>query len=103
MGEMPEYPSQEAWDRAAKLGETLVRRHVGGAAVRRLKRGAHSADTIALVMGALVATGQALAAASNPDAVGVMEEMAVAHVRGAIRGADKPINADGSEWSSGGA
>jgi hypothetical protein len=51
------------------------------------------------LFGAMTAAAQAIARIAGGEAGVEIEEWALAHVRGAIRGADGPLNADGSPWT----
>ena len=54
---------------------------------------------LAIGFGALCAVGEYLRVASDPNGVAVLEQMALAYLRGAIRGADGPVRDNGQPFT----
>jgi hypothetical protein len=92
-------PDPDAWDRAAKAGEAAVRRAVGNAALRQIKRAAGPYADLGVALGALVATGDLIRGLTAGGNQRVTETMAAAYLLGALRGADQPLNPDGSPYT----
>ena len=91
----------EAWERAGLVGEKLARKHVAALIMRRLDRGAHPGDAVAVVLGVISecsAMIRVLAVSKDDVTIAVLERAMTAHVRGAIRGAEIPLNEDGSPY-----
>lgn len=65
---------------------------------RMLKAGKLPEEQIGAVLGALVAIGDLMFHLSANGDRRVMETLGMAYLRGAIRGEDGPVNADGSEY-----
>lgn len=91
---MIDYPTESAWQRAGERGERAVRSALATLVIRMAKPGENAALTIASGYGALVAIGGYLRALSGPDNH-VAEQLAMATLRGALRGAEGPIHDDG--------
>lgn len=91
--------SPEAWERACRSGENAVRKALGPATMRQIKSGAGTEAHLAPAIGALVAIGDLLFHLSTHGDRWVMETLAVAYLRGAVRGEDAPVNEDGSAYT----
>lgn len=94
-------PPEEQWQRASKVGERVIRTAIQEKIMRRLQRGAHPYDALAMMFGAMTSLAQATRALSKgtPEATSVLEQNILAYVRGAIRGLDGPVNEDGSPFT----
>lgn len=92
-------PDAAAWDRVAKRGDRAVRSALTETALRLAKREAGPHAPLAVGLGALVAVGEFLAVITKNGSARVTEELSMAYLRGALRGADKPLNADGSDYT----
>lgn len=96
-----EFPTEDEWQRAARIGEDLVRKYVAPLMLRRLDRGAHAADPVPIALGVLTATSrllQGLADPERPEAAMIFEQVALCTVRGGLRGADAAIEDDGTPY-----
>jgi hypothetical protein len=90
--------SPEVWQRRCEAGEKAVRKALGPTIMRQIKAGAGTEDQLGTVLGALVAVGDLMFHLSANGDRRVMEAIGIAYLRGAIRGEDGPMNADGSEY-----
>jgi hypothetical protein len=96
---MADLPDTAAWDRIAKAGDRAVRKAITPAVMRAAKREAGPYAALAVGMGALVAVGNLLRVVTMGGDQRVVEEMTAAYLRGALRGADEPLNADGTPYT----
>ena len=99
MADHDELGSAEAWEAAARAGEQAVRRAIGNAAIRKMKQKAGPYADLGVAVGALVAVGGMIAVVTKGGDQRVAEEMAMAYLRGALRGDDQPLNADGTLYT----
>ena len=95
---IPPMPSAEEWERCCQQAETAVRNALNGLGLREARKAQRpSYSLLMLAMGSLVASADLLKLlADGGGDRRVVEEMAVAYVRGGIRGLDDPVQADGS-------
>lgn len=96
-----EIHTEDEWQRAAQIGEDMVRKYIAPLMLRRLNRGAHAADPVAIALGVLTATSRLLVSLSDPahpEAAMIIEHAALCTVRGGLRGADVPIEDDGTPY-----
>lgn len=95
----PGVPSEAAWERAGQRGEKAVRDAIGKISLRYTKQPNAHALGMAVAFGALVAAAELLRVMvddTNETGMRKIEENALAYVRGAVRGATEPLNADGT-------
>jgi hypothetical protein len=95
---MSDLPGKESFDRAAHLGEQLVKQHIAAKIMRRMKRGAEPWDWFAIMSGVFREASRLVTALSRPESRALLEQHLVATVRGAVRGAEGPLNEDGSKF-----
>jgi len=93
-------PEEGAWQRAAEIGERVVRDGLTDRAMRRMKRGASDWDPLALGFGAHKAAVEYLVAMARPEGRHVIEANLVATIRGVCRGFEWPVNDDNSPYES---
>lgn len=88
------------WDRLCQRAEKAVRKALVAEGLKVVRHGGGTHRDIGLAMGAVVASADLLRAmCSHPGSdMRVAEAMAVAYVRGVIRGLDHPVNADGTDY-----
>lgn len=91
-------PDEAKWQRSCEVGEQVVRDGLFKKGARRLERGAESWDVIALGFGAHKASVEYLVAMVNPGSEDVIEAHLIAAIRGVCRGAQNPINEDGTPY-----
>jgi hypothetical protein len=102
MSDRPPLPSEEEWTRASQAGERLVRKHFPDLLLRRLDRGAHALDSMAVLLGALTTVCDMLYRLSdpNPEAKEAFEVVALYYARGALRGLETPVFEDGTPYEA---
>ncbi len=86
------------WDQAGNAADAAVRKVLGPLAQKHIKRTGEGAMVHAVALGGIKAAGELLRASTIPEGRVLLEEMAVAYLRGALRGAGGPIHEDGREW-----
>lgn len=94
----PELPPEADWDRWGNLGNETVRKAITKAALRVTTRDNSTFASLAVALGALTASGDLIAALTRHGNQRVTETMAVAYLRGALRGKPGPVNEDGSDY-----
>lgn len=87
----------EAWNRAAKLGERILRDAIEPRIKRRLDRGAQGVDIIPMFVGAASEAARAIGLMAGPEFLREAEADLVAHIRGVMRDLEGPVNEDGSK------
>jgi hypothetical protein len=90
----------ESWQIAAQAGRKTTIDALAERLRRRMERGDSEKNWMALLIGGLTGIAAMMGAATSPEKAALMEEITLAHVRGAIRGGDGPVNADGSVFIS---
>ncbi len=93
--------ADEAWEIAGEAGRKTVIEALRDKMRRRLERGDSEKNLMALLIGGLSGIAQIMATRALPEKAALMEEIALAYVRGAMRGGDGPVNTDGSPFDSG--
>jgi hypothetical protein len=88
----------EAWERATSVGYDIVHAPLAEKAMRRLNRGADIQDIMAVGFGANKATLDFLVLFPTADGLVTLERILIATVRAVCRGADCPINDDGTPF-----
>ena len=88
---------QAEWDHYGNRGDSVVRRALTGWATN-LSVSAPAEASLAMGFGALKAVGEYLRVVANPDGIAVLEQNAMAYLRGALRGADGPILDNGKPF-----
>ncbi len=92
-------PSEAEWDAAGNLGDVTVRQAMAKAITELSRQKAHAAAPLAVGYGALKAVGEYLRVISNPAGAGVLEQNAIAYLRGALREAGGPILDNGQPFT----
>nr|WP_294566982.1 hypothetical protein [uncultured Rhodopila sp.] len=92
------FPSERAWAKAAADGERSMKQTLIFLSGRILSRKGANALIHAAAIGCLVELGRYIAAMANPAGCHIAEQYAMAHLRGALRGASGPINDNGTSW-----
>lgn len=88
-----------AWQRAAEAGERTVREALRGRIARRLERGDNPVNALAVLLGGLTACAREIRVAVDPDTNRAeLEANVMAMVRGALRGAEGPLNEDWTHY-----
>lgn len=90
--------TEEEWDRCGELGDRATRSALATAAIS-LGRNAPAAAPLAVGLGAVKAIGEYLRHISRPEGAHVLEQNAMAYLRGALRGADGPILDSGQPFT----
>jgi hypothetical protein len=91
-------PPKDEWQAAGEAGERAVKDAVCAAMLAHATGHHHPATFLAVAFGAIVAVAEAARACGASSGHAVMEEYLVAHVRGAMRGADGPVHEDGQPY-----
>lgn len=89
-----------AWQIAAEAGRVVAINALQDKLRRRMERGDSERALMALLIGGLSGIAQIMGSAAIPEKAALMEEIALAYVRGPMRGLDGPINADGSPFET---
>ena len=94
-------PTQTEWEECAQAADEATRVFMASLAQAALNNGKHPGVTIIIGYAALAACAEYIRAVSRPDpkAVTINEIIAIAYVRGRIRGLDHPINEDGTPFT----
>jgi hypothetical protein len=92
--------TDESWQIACEAGRKATLDALQEKLRRRIERGASERDLMALLIGGLGGIAQMMHAAAKPERLAVVEAIALAYLRGPIRGFDRPVNPDGSEFKS---
>lgn len=97
---MPDTPklTQSMWEENCYRAETIIRQALASEAMKPENLSAGQPWHISFAMGALVASAEMLSVVCKGGNRRVVEDMALAYVRGVIRGKTHPINADGSDY-----
>lgn len=101
MAALSDFPSDADAQYSYAVGRRLFIQHVGGAALSQLKNGSPDSGAVLTLFGALLASGEMLAAAVGDRASAATEAMAIPYLRAGFCKSDVPINEDGSLWSFG--
>lgn len=86
------------WERACKAGEAAVRKELTKAALQQLSRKAGPYGDLGVAIGALVAVGELIRVLTQQGDARVRDNLSHAYLRGALHGAETPLNADGSVY-----
>ena len=95
----PDLDTEVGWQRHCEAGERAARKLFGNAALRQIKRRHSDIAALGVGVGGLVALGEMLRGTCEPHGLRVMEDVALAYLRGAIRGTDGPVNPDGTPYT----
>jgi hypothetical protein len=91
-------PTAEEWEGSCQAGEMAVKAAIADAALQRIRVDSSGYGDVGVALGALVAIGALLRGIGEGGSQHVMENMAMAYLRGALRGTEGPVNADGSDY-----
>ncbi len=90
--------TEAEWDTFGNLGDAAVRSALAIGATA-LPRTAPADAPLALGFGAVKAIGEYLRAIANPSGIAVLEQNALAYLRGAIRGEEGPVRDNGQPFT----
>ena len=90
--------SSEEWDALCQRAERTLRKAQAAAGLRVLKKGGSDYRMIGFAMAGIVASADLLRSMAEDGDMRVAEQMAVAYVRGILRGLDHPVHEDGSNY-----
>jgi hypothetical protein len=92
-------PTPELWEATADQTSKELRKTLLRIVSLHRRRNANPALLNVIGLAALAEAGAFIAASANPGAPPISEPLAMAHLRGALRGSDGPIHDDGRPYT----